>query len=338
MSRPHPYPPGRLSSLAILLLVGCESPQNVLDPHGPAAARIADLWWLMFGLATAVSVVVAVMLFLAIRRSRQRHKGKEVREINGRLLVWIGGVVAPVLILFPVLVYSYNVGTEVYPPVEDDGEHLTIEVIGHQFWWEVRYPQYGVTTANEIRIPAGERIRFRVSAPDVIHSFWIPELQGKIDMIPGRIHTLWIEADEPGSFRGQCAEYCGMSHALMALWVEALPAEQFAAWIDGRAAPRPEPVDPEVQRGRKVFFAAGCGQCHATRGVPLPAELRVVGPDLSDLAARRTLAAGTLPNTRAALGRWIANPQQIKPGNRMPPTLLPGDEMQALLTYLQSLR
>lgn len=334
-----PGRPGRLTLLAAsVVIAACESPQNVLDPRGPAAERIADLWWVMLWLATAVSVGVAAALLWAVHRSRRRQEGAETREVNGRALVWTGGVIVPVLILIPVLVYSFRVGAQVYPRVETDADALTIEVIGHQFWWEVRYPQHGVATANEIYIPAGERVRFQVSAPDVIHSFWVPQLQGKIDMIPGRFNTVWMQADEPGLFRGQCAEYCGMSHALMAFWVTAVPADEFAAWLEARAAAAPEPADPAVRRGREVFFAAGCTACHSTRGAPLPPGLGTVGPDLTGLASRRTLAAGVLPNTREALARWITDPRAIKPGVRMPPTPLADDEMQALLTYLRSLR
>jgi cytochrome c oxidase subunit II len=256
------------------------------------------------------------------------------------MLVWGGGVIVPVLVLFPLLVYSFHVGAEVYPPLGRDADPnvLTIEVIGHQFWWEVRYPQHGVATANEIWMPAGEPVRFVVHAPDVIHSFWIPQLHGKMDMIPGRINELWVRADEPGTFRGQCAEYCGMGHALMAFWVQALPPAEFRAWVERRRIVAPDPPGATIAFGREVFFSAGCGHCHATRGAPLAPQLGTVGPDLTDLAARRTLAAGTLANTREALADWIADPLRIKPGSRMPPTALPPTEMNALLDYLETLR
>lgn len=325
------------AALAVLGSAACSGPQNALDPRGPAAERIAEIWWVMFGLASIVSVAVTVLLLLAIHRSRQRRAGRHIAEVNPGMLVWSGGVVAPVLILFAVLVYSYRVGASVYPAV-DEQDALTVEVIGHQYWWEVRYPEYGVTTANEIHLPAGRRVRFLLRAPDVIHSFWIPKLQGKLDMIPGRVHTLWVEANAPGIFRGQCAEYCGEGHALMAFWVVALQEAQFARWIEQRRSSPSEPAGEQIRRGREIFFAAGCGDCHATRGAPLPEPLGEVGPDLSDLAQRRTLAAGTLPNNRGALASWIADPRRIKPGALMPRTQLAGDELQALLTYLQSLR
>lgn len=324
------------SRLAILLLTGCSGPQYALDPRGPAASSIADLWWLMFALAAVVSVTVTAVLLVGIRFSRRRRRGLQSPEINGRALVWSGGVIVPVIILLTVLVVSFRAGTAVYPAGIDGTDELTIEVTGHQFWWEVHYPQHGITTANEIAIPAGRRVRFLVTAPDVIHSFWIPQLHGKIDMIPGRLNTVWIQADEPGRFRGQCAEFCGASHALMAFWVEALQEDEFVGWLEQRSAVRTEPA--EVEGGREVFFSAGCGDCHSTRGEPLPPAFGSPGPDLTYLALRSTLAAGTRPNDRVSLSRWIGDPQRIKPGSRMPGTRLSEQDMEALVDYLLSLR
>lgn len=321
-----------------LMVTACASPQNALDPQGPSAARVEDLWWVFFVMGVGVSVVVSLLLLLAIRRSRQREQGRDSKEINGTALVWIGAGVLTPIILFALLIYSYRIGTEVYPPVDDDSETLTVEVVGHQYWWEVRYPQHGLVSANEVYIPAGRRVRFLVTGRDVIHSFWVPQLQGKIDMIPGHTTRLWVQADEPGRFRGQCAEYCGVSHALMALWVIAVPEDEFTAWLERSRQVQPEPDDEEVRHGREVFFAAGCDMCHATRGAPLPPELEGAGPDLTHLASRSTLAAGTLPNTRGSLAGWIADPKGIKPDARMPPTHLPSEQLRALLTYLESLR
>jgi len=329
----------RQGSVAVLVFAaGCDGPQNMLAARGPQAASIAELWWVMLGLATIVSLLVIGMLLVAVRRGRARHRDESVAEVNETLMVWVGGVIGPAIILFGVLVKSLQVAPAIYPSPGEPPPAITVEVTGKQFWWEVRYPESGIVTANEITIPVGQPVRFLVSSPDVIHSFWIPQLQGKIDMIPGRVTEIRMQADEVGAFRGQCAEFCGMGHALMAFWVIALPPGEFAAWLARRQLPRPEPAEAEVGRGREVFFASGCGHCHATRGAPLPPALGGVGPDLSDLATRRTLAAGTLPNTRGALGDWISNPQRIKPGSLMPPTQLPSHELEALLTYLESLR
>jgi cytochrome c oxidase subunit II len=178
----------------------------------------------------------------------------------------------------------------------------------------------------------------RVTASDVIHSFWVPQLQGKLDMIPGHELTLRLQAHEAGRFRGQCAEYCGAAHALMALWIVALPGDEHAAWLASEKAAASAADPPGVETGRGVFFASGCAACHATRGAPLPDTLGSPGPDLSTMALRHMIAAGTLPNERQALARWIRNPQRIKPGVRMPPTTLPDAEMNALLDYLETLR
>jgi cytochrome c oxidase subunit II len=292
----------------------------------------------LLGVAVVVSVGVTLLLLWATHRSRQRSRGAAVGQVNGRALVWIaGGIVTPAVVL-ALTVHSYRVGASVYTPLDPAGDVLTVEVVGHQFWWEVRYPAYGVSSANELHIPAGRSVRVLLRAEDVIHSFWVPQLQGKLDMIPGHTTELWIEADEPGLFRGQCAEYCGMSHALMALWVIAHPQSEFEAWIARRSTPTAEPADPLVQRGRDVFFDAECHLCHATRAWPTPsAEGGTPGPDLTHVASRRSLAAGTLPNNRGSLAGWIADPQRLKPGVRMPPTHLPPEELRALLAYLESL-
>jgi cytochrome c oxidase subunit II len=326
-------------SALLLSLAGCSGPQRVLAPKSPYAERIVESWWIMFGLAAAICVLVIVLLFWAVLRSRQRERGEQVSEVDGIKLVVGGGVVLPAVIISGLLVYSLPLGDYVRRPLGGTAEQaLTVDVIGHMFWWEVRYPELGISTANEVWIPTGRPVRVRLASRDVIHSFWVPELQGKTDMLPGRVNELWLKASEPGAFRGQCAEYCGHGHALMAFWVTALPPDEFDAWAEQRRTPRPEPGNGRIAAGREVFFQAGCGECHATRGAALPRGIGVPGPDLSDLAARRTLAAGTLANNRGNLAAWILEPQRIKPHNRMPPTHLEGEALQALLDYLMSLR
>jgi cytochrome c oxidase subunit 2 len=327
--------------LALVLAAGCGGPQRVLDPAGPAAERIAGLWWIMLAIASAVCVGVAILLALAVRRAMSRGRGEAADDIDGRVLVWTGGVVVPVLVLFTVLVLSFRAGAEVYPRIEGDERAMVIEVVGHQYWWEVRYPGHGITTANEIHLPVGVPVLFRVSAPDVIHSFWIPQLQGKIDMIPGQVHTLRVVADEPGRFRGQCAEFCGEGHALMALWVTAMDPAGFERWVaewESGAGREPAATGEAHARGREIFAAAGCAGCHAIPGAGGRPAAAHAAPDLTNLARRSTLAAGTLPNTREALRRWITAPEAVKPGSLMPGTPLAEPEMTALLDYLQSLR
>jgi cytochrome c oxidase subunit II len=325
--------------LAAPLVTACSGPQHVLDTAGPHAERIAGLWWLMFGGASIVTLVVAALLFLAIRNGRRRAEpgSPPAGTVNARALIVGGGVVVPLLVVAYLVVETGRVGVAVFRPASA-ADHLVVDVIGHQYWWEVRYPQLGITTANEIQIPAGAPVRFRISSPDVIHSFWVPRLHGKIDMIPGRTNTIWIEADRAGLFRGQCAEYCGPGHALMAFWVEALDPGAFEEWVESRIAP-PQPTDdPRIEFGREVFFTAGCASCHGTRGAPLPASLGAPGPDLADFGRRRTLAAGTRPNNAGTLAAWIVDPETIKPGSRMPGTHLDGERLNALVNYLLSLR
>jgi cytochrome c oxidase subunit 2 len=212
-------------------------------------------------------------------------------------------------------------------------------VTGHQWWWEFEYlhpqPSLSVTTANELHLPVGRPVVFRLQSADVIHSFWVPNLHGKIDLIPGRQTATWLQADRPGVSRGQCAEYCGAQHAHMALSVIAEPAGDFERWLAGQRAVAPAPSTPEQSRGLAVVERGPCAMCHTIRGTAAGARL---GPDLTHFATRSTIGAGTAPNTRGHLAGWIADPQRLKPGNRMPPTGLSPADLQAVLAYLEILK
>jgi cytochrome c oxidase subunit 2 len=210
----------------------------------------------------------------------------------------------------------------------------SIQVIGNMWWWEVRYPDAGVVTANEIHIPAGQPVEIVLSSEDVIHSFWVPELHGKLDALPGRVNSFWIEAEEPGVYWGECAEFCGVQHANMAFVVVAEAPEEYQAWLEAQDAPAPAPASEQVSEGLQVFLNSGCVNCHTIRGTPATGEL---GPDLTHLASRLTLGAGAAPNTRGHLAGWVADPHGIKPGVMMPPSHLDSEQLQALLTYLESL-
>lgn len=320
---------------ALLAAAGCEGPQNALDTGGPYAARIAELWWVMLFLGTVVFLATMGLLFyglIAARRRSERDAGELPPAHARRLVVW-GGVVVPIFIVAFLLVYSVVVGRALREAPTTDA--LVIDVIGHQFWWEVHYPHLDVITANEIHIPAGEPVLVRVTTADVIHSFWVPNLHGKIDMIPGRTNSLWIHADEPGTFRGQCAEFCGTQHALMAFHVIAQAPEEFEEWVAGQREPAPPPADPVLQRGLEVFHGSACVYCHTVRGTNASSPL---GPDLTHFGSRRTIGSGILPNTPGNLAGWLIDPQAIKPGNKMPPTNLSGGDLQALLAYLYSLQ
>jgi cytochrome c oxidase subunit 2 len=245
------------------------------------------------------------------------------------------GVTALILIVF--LSASAWTGRKLAELVGRDP--VTIEVTGHQWWWEVQYdaptPAGRVTTANEIHVPVGRRVLLKLESRDVIHSFWVPRLHGKMDLIPGQTNLLWIQADQAGRYPGQCAEFCGYQHAHMRLLIIAEPAEQFDAWLVGQRRSAAEPSNPLAARGRDVFLGGPCVLCHTIRGTDAGSR---VGPDLTHLASRTTLAAGTLPNTPGHLAGWIVDAQGVKPGVRMPSISLPAEELQAMLAYLGSLK
>ena len=307
---------------------------SALDAAGVQAARIEDLWWIFFWVCAAVFVLVIGTLLVALfhRRGEERPGGER------RMARVVGGAVAlSAVILLGLLVASVATGSAVGSPSPPDA--LQLEVIGHQWWWEVRYdhpvPSRSFTTANEIHIPVGRPVHVTTRSSDVIHSFWVPNLHGKRDLIPGHPSEIWLRADRPGVWRGQCAEFCGHQHANMALLVVAEPAERFQAWYDAQLRPAAPPRTPQALKGRQVFLSLPCPTCHTIAGTEAGGK---TAPDLTHLASRRTLAAGTLPNTRGHLGGWILDSQDAKPGNKMPPVAMKSDDLLALLDYLESLR
>ncbi len=334
-----------------LLLQGCGGWQSILEPHSPGARQIESLWWFAFGSTTLLATLVILGLLYALRRAGRAAEPREGGETARReeRFILLAGAAFPTLFLIGFLAVSVRTGTAVSQPPEEPA--LTIEVVGHMFWWEIRYPEQEITTANEIRIPAGRPVRVEVTSADVIHSFWVPQLSpGKIDMIPGRTNFIWMQADEPGLYRGQCTEFCGVQHALMSLLVVALTEEEFAAWAARRSSNGTAPEtgsdvatrsladDPVALEGLNVFVREGCGACHAIAGVSRPRAAGSPGPDLTDLAQRRTLGALTVTNDREHLTAWIRDPHQFKPGVRMPSHRMDDRELHALVTYLETLR
>jgi cytochrome c oxidase subunit II len=309
---------------------------GAFDPQGTHAAEVAWLFWVMVGLGTAVFVLVVVLLGAAARGRRRLDSAREPDEADvakrSTRLVIGGGVVLPVVILVPLTAAMLVVADRVSPFASDDA--LEIEVVGHQFWWEVRYPGTDAVTANEIHIPTGSPVRLVMESADVIHSVWVPQLAGKIDMIPGQTTHLEIDADEPGEYLGYCAEFCGLQHARMRFLVIAHEPADFETWLADEAAPAPAPASEAAARGRNTFADVGCAACHSVRGTDATGEL---GPDLTHLASRRTLGAATLPNDRGQLGGWITDPQAVKPGNLMPPTPLTAGQLLDLIAYLEGL-
>jgi cytochrome c oxidase subunit II len=314
-----------------LLLAGCGRGASTLNPQGPNAAHIADLWWLLLGMGGGVFVGVMIFLLFALfRRRREGHATNSM--LKGSRIVLYGGIVMPSVVLLAV--FGFTLATLNALSMPEIPEEDTVHIVGHQWWWEVRYPHQQIITANEIHIPAGRPVRVVLSSDDVIHSFWVPELHGKLDLVPGQTNEFWIEADEPGVYYGACAEFCGVQHAKMALLVIAEPREQYAAWLEAQRLPASAPDDSLALRGQQVFLGSTCIYCHTVAGTQATGAL---GPDLTHLAGRRTLASVTVPNNRGNLGGWIVDPQHVKPGTLMPPTPLTGSDLQALLAYLETL-
>jgi len=305
---------------------------SALDPQG-AAIFIADLWWLLLGLGTLVFLLVMTYLATALRRGGASPLDPP-RPVRGTRAIVLGGVILPVIVLSIVLVATVRTLWALSSLTKADP--LVIHVMGQQWWWEVQYPDHQFETANEIHIPVGEPVQIHLSSDNVIHSFWVPELHGKLDLIPGKTNTFWIQADRPGEYRGLCAEYCGVQHANMMFLVIAEPPEQFAAWLEAQRQPAAQPTDELAKQGQEIFLASTCINCHTVAGTNATGDL---GPDLTHLAARRTLGSAMIVNNIGNLGGWIADPQHIKPGNLMPPAEnLDGAALQALLAYLQTLR
>lgn len=321
--------------VAGLLVSACggDNTPSTLSPKGPAAERIAGVWWLMFGLATAVYLVVGGLIVLAALRGRGTEGEGRPSRFSDRQFIVIGGLVVPSIILAVLAVVTVTSTDALTKPAEKDA--LKVEVTGYRWWWQVRYPDERIVTANELRIPAGRQVEIKLHSRDVLHSFWVPELAGKVDMVPGQTNEIRLEADEPGVFRGECAEYCGVQHAKMAFLVVAERPAAFERWVARQQRPPPTPANEQEARGQAVFARSTCGACHTVRGT----EARgTAGPDLTDFGSRRTIGAASVPNTTAHLSGWIVDSQSIKPGNLMPPIDVEPADLSALVEYLESLR
>jgi cytochrome c oxidase subunit 2 len=317
-----------------LLLSGCGR-ENMLDPASPQAHKIATLWWVMMGVAWVGLAFIGFLIALGwLRRHRASPHGGRGERIGTALVVGLG-IAAPIVSLSLLFVWSNVFVMRSTAAPNPASTSLTVEVIGHQWWWEVRYPGTSAVTANEIHIPVGKRVNLIGKTADVIHSFHVPQLNRTIDLIPGRTNRIVLEADHAGRFRGQCYEFCGLQHAHMGFFVIAQPPAEFKAWLANMAKPARTPTTPLQERGRETFLSQACSGCHQIRGTTAHAT---VGPDLTHLATRSTIAAATLPNRPGYLGGWILDPQHQKPGVRMPALELSGPQIQGLIAYLDSLR
>jgi cytochrome c oxidase subunit II len=322
---------------AVLLVAGCGRAQNSLAPHSHQSRDIASLfWWMMGGAWIGLGVVVALLL-LSWRRRGRRGIGRDTAgskpgEKVGWYVVVGGGIVLPMLLLATLFVVSDIFVIQTTQAPAASATRLTVRVVGHQWWWEVRYPGTTAVTANEIHIPVRAPVRLEVQTADVIHSFWVPQLNRTIDAIPGRTNAIELYADQPGRYRGQCDEFCGLQHAHMAFFVDADPPAAFRRWLAAQSRPAAAAAG---QAGERVFMNGPCSTCHTIRGTGAHGD---TGPDLTHVASRTTLASLAIPNTRADLAEWIRSSQHVKPGNQMPDTRLSGRELGELVDYLEALR
>jgi cytochrome c oxidase subunit 2 len=318
---------------------GCAGTPSPMLPGSEPAAQLANLGWLLTIVGSIVIAVIAVLVLVpALRGWRAGRAGgvPPVHRGDGERWIVIGGIAIPLVILIGV--FAVTAATLSRTSHAPQRARFMIEITGHQWWWEVRYPspdpQQNIVTANEIHIPVGEPITLRVQSADVIHSFWVPQLQGKIDVIPGQTNTFWIRADSAGVYRGQCAEYCGIQHTHMAIQVVAEPRAQFESWVAQQQRPAGAPSDSLASAGRDAFEHQACALCHAIQGTGAHGRM---GPDLTHVASRMMLAAGTIPNTPGHLAGWIMNSQTIKPGNDMPQMYLDGATLHEIMAYLATL-
>jgi cytochrome c oxidase subunit II len=318
---------------------GCSGWQSALDPQGPQANHLAQLiWGFTIVCAVVFLLVMAALAFALMRRTGTPADPLAQDPLTARRSVIVVGasVAATGLIVLALTGWSYYSQKQIYSP---DDAALTIQITGQQWWWQIRYedhqPDQTFTTANEIHIPVGVPVKLKLKSSDVIHSFWVPSLAGKRDLIPGQDNELHVSASRPGVYRGQCAEFCGIQHAHMSLLVIAEPPEEFERWRQSQIASADEPDDDDARRGRDAFLSKPCVMCHAVQGTLAGGR---VGPDLTHVGSRRYIGAGILPLSRGNLAAWIVDPHGIKPGVNMPTIKLEPDDINAIAAYLEGLK
>ncbi|HSV13338.1 MAG TPA: cytochrome c oxidase subunit II [Tepidisphaeraceae bacterium] len=344
--------PVLLAGIIVCLLTTCLAradvpyygTQSALNPAGATATNIDILWWRTFWLLTAIYVIVVILALIPMFRDwglsgvPPEHISPTAREERRLITIVSSAVGITTMILFVLLFGDFRTGIK-NRSLESEADPLTISVIGHQWWWDIAYqdpkPNKWISDANEIHIPVNRPVRLDLSSADVIHSFWAPNLSGKKDLVPGHPTSLTIRAQRTGTYWAQCAEYCGYQHAHMRLAVIVQTPEEYQAWAEAARQPAPTPVTELQKRGMQVFMGRTCSMCHTIQGTRAGGRL---GPGLTHIASRATIAAGSLPNTMGHLGGWIVDPQGIKPGTNMPQNALSADDLQAVLEYLESLK
>jgi len=325
-----------LALLPLLLVLGCSTqqfPQSALDPHSDAAALQQSLLMKLVFWVVVIFVVVETALIVTVIRFRARPGAPDPKPVHGHTGLEIAWTIAPALILAAVAIPTVATIFKTQAPASPRA--LQVRVIGHQWWWEFQYPHEGFVTANELHVPLRRMVSLTLESADVIHSFWVPAIGGKRDVVPSRINHLWFTPDSAGVFSGECAEFCGVSHANMRLRLVVESPADYARWVRGQSAAPFEPDSAsQAGRGKQVFLTAGCAGCHTVRGVS-PGQ---IGPDLTHLASRGTIASALYDNTPENLSRWIENPPARKPGALMPVLGLPPAQIADVVAYLRTLR
>jgi len=314
-----------------LAVAGCSSPMSTLNPVADLGWRIGDLFTNFIGWTFFIFLVVEGLLVWVIWSFRDRPGREEPKPVHGHFALEIGWTLIPVMIV--IIIAVPTIATIFRTQAAPAPNALVIEVTGRQWWWEVRYPDSGVVTANEIVVPVGRPVTLELKSADVIHSFWVPRVGGKRDLIGGKVNRLSFTVDTPGTYPGQCAEFCGLSHANMRLLLIAESPEAFDRWIQSKREPPAAPASV-AETGRAAFMAGGCVACHTIRGL----SAGVVGPDLTHFGSRQTIAAGLYTNTPENLRTWIMDPPAMKRGARMPKLPLSDEQISALVSYLGSLK
>ena len=326
--------------LLLLTLAGCGGSQNTLNPHSHPAADIANLFWVMMAVSFGgLALITGLLVFAWVRRGRRGFGADPDDPHPGERPSWfvvVGmGVVFPLMVVIALFVVGNGVIISSTQAPAASSTAMTVDAIGHQWYWGFRYPGTKTVTAGELHIPVRTRVNLVATTADVIHSFWVPELNRKVDTIPGRQNRILLYANTPGVFRGQCAEYCGLQHAHMGMLVIVQSKAQFRTWLAKQSAPAAAPTTALARHGEQIFLDGPCASCHAIRGT---SARGFVGPDLTHLASRTTLAGLTIPNRRDYLARWIVDSQHFKPGNQMPDFNLSQRQVHALVAYLEGLK
>jgi len=334
----------RLLLLCPLLLgIGCQDVQSTFNTHGPAADRISHLSWLMTILfLVTIAIMWVLIAWASVRRKGTLEEHAPIDAGGGQGWIAVGGLAIPLAVLCFIFVLGLKLlaSFPIHDPMNQHAIKPDIVVIGHQWWWEVHYVDGPIdehfTTANEIHIPVNQPVMFELRSQDVIHSFWIPSLHGKVDLIPGHPNYVQIEASHPGNYTGECAVFCGEQHAHMRLLVVAQSAEDYQAWEQAQVKPAAPPQSPAAQAGEQLFLSGPCSMCHSVRGTPAGGH---VAPDLTHLASRQFIASDSFPNNTAYLESWATHAQSLKPGCLMPDlTQFSGTQLQQLVAYLQQLK